>query len=144
MTRKSRLFFSISAVSVFAVSFFAIASETSGPKPAGSAQATTLPQTAQVAGGQALFQKDGSDDDLATTVRIRKGIAARKNLSVNARNLKFIAGDGRVVLKGIVTTGEEKRLVGEIANGALRRGSVDNQLEVNSAPSAPTGLRVIQ
>jgi len=68
--------------------------------------------------------------DVATTARIRKGILAGKNMSVNAQNVKIITLDGQVTLRGPVNTDEEKRLIGDIAINIARVENGDNQLEV--------------
>jgi len=71
-----------------------------------------------------------SDTDVDLTRRIRKDILARDGLSANARNIKVITVNGRVTLRGPVSTEEEKRLLGEIATSAAGTGTVDNQIEV--------------
>jgi sporulation protein YlmC with PRC-barrel domain len=76
------------------------------------------------------LDQGSSDADVDLTRRIRKDILARDGLSANARNIKIITVNGRVTLRGPVSTEEEKRLIGDIATGAARAGSVDNQIEV--------------
>jgi sporulation protein YlmC with PRC-barrel domain len=76
------------------------------------------------------LDQGNSKTDTETTAQIRKGIIANKTMSVNARNVKVITDKGRVTLRGPVNTAEEKRLIGEIANGVVRAENVDNQLEV--------------
>ena len=65
-----------------------------------------------------------------TAAQIRQEINADSRMSVNAKNVKITAIDGRVILCGPVNTAEEKRLIGEIANRIAHAGNVDNQLEV--------------
>jgi osmotically-inducible protein OsmY len=57
-------------------------------------------------------------------------------MSVNAKNVKITAIDGRVILCGPVNTAEEKRLIGEIADRIARSENVDNQLEVKLTSSS--------
>ncbi|MCL4180116.1 MAG: BON domain-containing protein, partial [Verrucomicrobia bacterium] len=45
-------------------------------------------------------------------------------------NVKIITTDGRVTLRGPVESAQEKRIIGEIADRAVRAENVDNQLEV--------------
>jgi len=145
MKHKFGIFISISAVSVF--SYLAIAMNTPGHKPAVSDQLEELPRNARAAELPTLSEQNSHNADLAITSRIREAITDRKDLSVNARNVKIITTGGRVVLKGMVITPEEKRLIGDVAIGIQRSKDVDNQLIVgssSSAPSAPTALRVIQ
>jgi osmotically-inducible protein OsmY len=68
--------------------------------------------------------------DVDISAQIRKQITAGKNMSVKARNVKIITNQGHVTLRGPVGSAEEKRLIGEIANGVARVENVDNQLEV--------------
>ncbi len=75
------------------------------------------------------LDQGNSAADLDTTAQIRKGVLAESNLSVNARNVKIITIDGRVTLRGPVNSAEEKRLIGQIADGIARAENVDNQLE---------------
>jgi osmotically-inducible protein OsmY len=69
-------------------------------------------------------------DDVNTEAQIRKEIIADRRMSVNAKNVKITAIDGRVILCGPVNTAEEKRLIGEIADRIVHAGNVDNQLDV--------------
>ena len=71
-----------------------------------------------------------SKADVERTAQIRKEIVARKNMSVNAKNVKIITNEGHVTLRGPVNTDEEKRLIDEIAVNVAGRKKVDNQLEV--------------
>ncbi len=79
------------------------------------------------------LDQGNSQADIDTTAQIRKGIIATKDMSVNAKNVKIITRDGQVTLRGPVNTSEEKRLIGEIANGVATSESVHNQLEVTLA-----------
>jgi len=76
------------------------------------------------------FDQGNSKTDVDTTARIRKEIVAGKDLSVNAKNVKIITNNGRVTLRGAVSSEEEKRIIGEIAVRIATADNVDNQLEV--------------
>ena len=76
------------------------------------------------------LDQGNSQADIDTTAQIRKGIIARKNMSVNAQNVKIITNKGRVTLRGPVNTEDEKRLIGEIAGNIALVGNVDNQIDV--------------
>lgn len=76
------------------------------------------------------LDQGNSQADVDITSKIRKEIIAGKNMSVNARNVKVITNQGQVTLRGPVDSAEEKRLIGEIANGIAKVENVDNQLEV--------------
>lgn len=68
--------------------------------------------------------------DVEITRQIRQALTSAKGLSVNAQNVKIITLNGRVVLRGPVSTVEEKNRIGEFAARAARPEDVDNQLEV--------------
>lgn len=76
------------------------------------------------------FNQGNGQADINTTAQIRKEILADSGMSMNARNVKIITMDGRVVLRGPVDSEEEKLQIGEIANSIAHAGNVDNQLEV--------------
>ena len=76
------------------------------------------------------LDQGNSQADVNTAVQIRQEIIADSRMSVNAKNVKITAIDGRVILCGPVNSAEEKRLIGEIADRIAHAGNVDNQLEV--------------
>ncbi|MGA2181125.1 MAG: PRC-barrel domain-containing protein [Verrucomicrobiota bacterium] len=82
------------------------------------------------------LERDNSQGDVNTEAQIRKEIIADSRMSVNAKNVKITAIDGRVILCGPVNTAEEKRLIGEIADRIAHAGNVDNQLEVQFTTSS--------
>jgi sporulation protein YlmC with PRC-barrel domain len=82
------------------------------------------------------LERGNSQTDANTAAQIRKEIIADSRMSVNAKNVKITAIDGRVILCGPVNTAEEKRLIGEIANRIAHAGNVDNQLEVQFTTSS--------
>jgi hypothetical protein len=82
------------------------------------------------AGTLTTLDQGNRQGDVNTAAQIRKEIIADSRMSMNARNVKITAIDGRVILCGPVNTAEEKRLIGEIANRIAHAGNVDNQLDV--------------
>jgi hyperosmotically inducible protein len=73
--------------------------------------------------------------DLDITAQIRQEIMADQGMSMNAKNVKIITIDGRVTLRGVVNTSEEKSRIAEIALRIAHQGNVDNQLEVQATTS---------
>jgi len=69
-----------------------------------------------------------TDRDLAK--RIRSAIVDDKSLSTYAHNIKIIAQDGKVTLKGPVRSEEEKSAIETKATEVAGAGNVINQLEV--------------
>jgi sporulation protein YlmC with PRC-barrel domain len=82
------------------------------------------------------LDQGNSQADVNTAAQIRNEIIADSRMSVNARNVKITAINGRVILCGPVNTAEEKRLIGEIANRIAHAGNADNQLEVQFTTSS--------
>ena len=77
-------------------------------------------------------QKDNtSDRDI--TARIRRALMDDKTLSTYAHNVKVIARDGQVTLKGPVRTEDEKKTVEAKATEVAGAGNVINQMSI--APS---------
>ena len=74
-----------------------------------------------------------ADRELAQSVR--KAIMSDKTLSTYAHNVKVIARDGMVTLKGPVRTEEEKSALEEKAVATAGAGKVTNELTV--APKKP-------
>lgn len=74
-------------------------------------------------------QKDNrSDRDI--TQQIRQSLMKDKSLSTYAHNVKIIAQNGMVTLKGPVRSEEEKRVVETKANEVAGANKVTSQLEV--------------
>jgi len=69
-----------------------------------------------------------TDRDLAK--RIRSAITDDKSLSTYAHNIKIVAQDGEVTLKGPVRSEEEKSAIETKATEVAGAGNVVNQLEV--------------
>lgn len=80
------------------------------------------------------MDQGSSKADTEITAKVRQGILAVKDMSLDAKNVKIITINGRVTLRGPVGSQEEKRLIGELANRIARSGNVDNQLEVTLKP----------
>lgn len=77
-------------------------------------------------------QKENSTDrDIAS--RIRRALMDDKTLSTYAHNVKVIAQDGHVTLKGPVRTEDEKKIVAAKATEVAGAGHVTNQISI--APS---------
>jgi osmotically-inducible protein OsmY len=71
--------------------------------------------------------------DRGLAKRIRASIVDDKSLSTYAHNIKIVAQDGKVTLKGPVRSEEEKSAIEAKATEIAGAGNVINQLEV--APS---------
>lgn len=80
----------------------------------------------------AVTPMDQSNDpaDVELTQKIRKAVVSDDGLSMNAHNVKIIASDGVVVLRGPVESQEEKSKIEAAAVGIAGAANVRNQLEV--------------
>jgi hyperosmotically inducible periplasmic protein len=78
-------------------------------------------------------KENPTDRDL--TQKIRRALMDDKSLSTYAHNVKVVARDGRVTLKGPVRSAEEKQAVEEKATAVAGAGHVTNQMSVAPAKS---------
>jgi len=62
--------------------------------------------------------------------KIRKSVVDDKSLSTYAHNVKIIAKDGKVTLKGPVRSEEEKAAIERIANDSAGAGNVKNDITI--------------
>jgi len=105
---------------------------------------STTPVTGQAASNTAINARDKSDDtlkpmdqpndsaDIRLAASVRKAIVGDKSLSSAGHNVKLIAANGVVTLRGPVQNDAEKTKVARIAAGIGGVTSVDNQLDVKS------------
>jgi hyperosmotically inducible periplasmic protein len=77
-------------------------------------------------------KQSNSKDDLALTQKVRQAVMKDGSLSMNAKNVKIIAQDGKITLKGPVDSQQEKDTIGTEAGGIAGKDNVDNQLEVKA------------
>jgi osmotically-inducible protein OsmY len=75
-------------------------------------------------------KENRSDRELAR--QIRRAIVKDKSLSTYAHNIKVIAQDGMVTLKGPVNTQEEKQAIEAKAAAIAGQGKITNEIEVGS------------
>jgi hyperosmotically inducible periplasmic protein len=77
-------------------------------------------------------KQSNSKDDLALTQKVRQAVMKDGSLSMNAKNVKIIAQDGKITLKGPVDSQQEKDTVVSEAGEIAGKDKVDNQLEVKA------------
>ena len=75
-------------------------------------------------------KENRSDREIAR--QIRRAIVKDKSLSTYAHNIKIIAQDGMVTLKGPVNTQEEKQAIEAKATAIAGQGKITNEIEVGS------------
>jgi len=74
-------------------------------------------------------KNDKSDDEL--TKEIRQAIVKDKSLSTYAHNIKIVANQGKVTLRGPVRSEEEKKSIEDKATQIAGSGNVTNELSVS-------------
>jgi hyperosmotically inducible periplasmic protein len=75
-------------------------------------------------------QQKENTSDREITQKIRRALVEDKTLSTYAHNVKVVAQDGRVTLKGPVRTEDEKKAVEAKAIEVTGAGRVTNQLTI--------------
>jgi hyperosmotically inducible periplasmic protein len=76
------------------------------------------------------IDQDEDKADLEITQKIRQRVVGAEDFSVNARNVKIMTQDGKVTLRGPVSSKAEADKIGQFAKEVAGDGNVDNQLEV--------------
>jgi osmotically-inducible protein OsmY len=77
-------------------------------------------------------QQSNQKDDLALTQRIRQAVVKDPALSMNAKNVKIITRQGKVLLRGPVETPQEKANIAAKAVQIAGPGNVEDQLEAKT------------
>jgi hyperosmotically inducible protein len=75
-------------------------------------------------------QQKNDKTDLDLTAQIRRSIVKDKDLSTNAHNVKIIAQDGKVTLKGPVASSSEKKVVEQKASAVAGAANVTSEIEI--------------
>jgi hypothetical protein len=76
--------------------------------------------------------QSGAKADRELAAAVRKAIMRDKSLSTNAHNVKVIAKDGTVTLRGPVRSDDEKTKVAELTRQVEGVSNVDDQLLVKN------------
>src|ERR1700737_64954 len=77
-------------------------------------------------------KQSNNKDDLALTQKIRQEVVKEGSLSMNAKNIKIIVRDGKVMLRGPVDSEQEKVTMAAKASEIAGKDKVENQLEVKA------------
>jgi hyperosmotically inducible periplasmic protein len=126
MAMLNNCFRVISLGTVFALGLSLQAADDKPAKPDNSKMNKMDRSDGAVTAGQQKM--NAADRQLAQ--KVRKTIVADKSLSTYAHNVKVIARDGSVTLKGPVRSEEEKTAVEAKATEAAGAGKVTNELTI--------------
>ena len=97
---------------------------------AGSTAAPNDTAAAQVHNGMTADNAGQNLSDRDIMQKIRKSVVADGNLSISAHNVKIIAKNGHVVLKGAVDSESEKQAVVTKANAVVGSDNVIDRLSI--------------
>ena len=75
-------------------------------------------------------QQTNTTTDVELTRKIRRSVIDDHSLSMMAHNVKIVAANGNVTLRGPVKTEDEKNAIASKAQAIAGADKVDNQLEV--------------
>lgn len=77
-------------------------------------------------------KQTNAKSDIDVLAAVRSAIVDDKNLSVAAHNVKIVAANGVVTLRGPVKSAAEKSKVEELARKVAGVSNVDNQLDIDT------------
>jgi hyperosmotically inducible protein len=77
-------------------------------------------------------KQSNNKDDLALTQKIRQAVIKDDSLSMSAKNVKIIARDGKITLRGPVDSQQEKDAIAAKAREIAGKDKVEDQLEVKA------------
>ena len=102
-----------------------------------SADNTKVNERDRAAGAVTADQQKEGAADRDVTRKIRQSLMRDKTLSSYAHNVKVIAQDGQVTIKGPVRSDSERRIVEAKATEVAGAGHVTNETSVARARSKP-------
>jgi osmotically-inducible protein OsmY len=117
---------------------FTLATTALGSSVAAQADNTRVNTRDRKGGAITADQQRNNITDRQATQQIRRSLLREKGLSTYAHNVKVIARDGQVTLKGPVRSDSEKQTVEEKATEVVGAGHVVNELSVAPGRSKRT------
>lgn len=121
-------------IAVALVSTFGVGRQLGATIPSQNPDNTKTNQRDRNSNEPTADQQKENDSDLQLARKIRQSVVNDKSLSTDAHNIKIIAQDGNVTLKGPVRSDEEKRAVeskaAEVAGGS---DHIHSEIEVKSS-----------
>src|SRR4051812_10560205 len=80
-----------------------------------------------------------STSDRELMSQIRRDVVSDKSLSTYAHNVKIVAQGGKVTLKGVVHTEEEKKTIGDLARKRAGDTNVTDEITVKGEANKAAG-----
>jgi hyperosmotically inducible protein len=115
---------------VFAAPLAAQQTSPSAPVSAASADNTSMNQRDRSSETTKPTDQPNDQTDIKVAAAVRRAILNDKSLSTKAHNVKLVAANGVVTLRGPVANADEKTKVEGIAAAVAGVTHVDNQLDV--------------
>jgi osmotically-inducible protein OsmY len=128
---KNKWIVTTMAAGILAVSGATLSAEQSQTPAADN----TKMNKADKGGGVNADQGKNNQTDRALMQKIRQAVMADKSLSTYAHNVKIIAQDGKVTLKGPVHSEAEKQSIEQKATDIAGAGNVTNEITIKPAKS---------
>jgi hyperosmotically inducible protein len=100
------------------------------PPPGPAADNTKINERDRSGAALTPMDQGNGEGDLKITQQIRKAVMADSSLSFTAKNVKIIAVNGKVTLRGPVKTDHERQAIADQARKVAGATNVDDQLEV--------------
>lgn len=76
------------------------------------------------------MNQGNNETDLKTTQRIRQAVMADDSLSFSAKNVKIVTSNGKVTLRGVVESEDERKAIDDQARRVAGDANVDDRIEV--------------
>ena len=130
MNKHFITYMTVVAVAMSAHGVSAQSSSTAAPTTHSDADNTGNNKRDRAAGERTADQQKNNARDLDMTQRIRRSVMEDKAISTYGHNVKIIASDGMVTLKGPVRDEVEKKAIEMKATEIAGKDHVINQLEV--------------
>jgi hyperosmotically inducible periplasmic protein len=101
-----------------------------GDSTKAGADNTAINERDKTATERTANQQKNNQSDVELTAKIRRSIVSDKSLSTNAHNIKIIAQNGVVTLKGPVHSEAEKGIIEQKASAVAGHSNVKNEIDV--------------
>jgi hyperosmotically inducible periplasmic protein len=132
---RQHSFFKIAALTGMTAAGLVVTSITAAAQNPPQPDNTKVNKQDRAAGAATADQQKENRGDRDLTQQIRKAVVEDKSLSSYAHNVKIIAQDGTVTLKGPVRSDEEKKTIVTKAEEVAGAGKVTDQLTVKPGKS---------
>jgi hyperosmotically inducible periplasmic protein len=132
---RQHSFFKIAALTGMTAAGLVVTSITAAAQNPPQPDNTKVNKQDRAAGAATADQQKENRGDRDLTQQIRKAVVEDKSLSSYAHNVKIIAQNGAVTLKGPVRSDEEKKTIVTKAEEVAGAGKVTDQLTVKPGKS---------